>query len=123
LVFTAIWYGLVLVFGHLTSFALGWMTLLVAGFVQSVAMISMTATIIAASGEGFRARVMGVRTLAVYGMPVGLMASGVLIERIGYPLTITVLATVGLLFTALIGIRWRVRPLRGRGAAPPSPPP
>ena len=114
LVFTAIWYGLVLVFGHLTSFALGWMTLLVAGFVQNVAMISMTATIIAASGEGFRARVMGVRTLAVYGMPVGLMASGVLIERIGYPLTITLSATIGLLFTALIGIRWRVSLWRGR---------
>jgi hypothetical protein len=71
-------------------------------------MISMTATILAASGEGFRARVMGVRTLAVYGMPVGLMASGVLIERIGYPLTITTAASLGLVFTALIGIRWRV---------------
>jgi MFS family permease len=108
LVSTAVWYGLVLVFGHLTSFAIGWMTLLAAGFVQNIAMISMTATIIAASGEGFRARVMGVRTLAVYGMPIGLMASGVLIERIGYPLTITVSAGAGLLFTVLIAIRWRV---------------
>jgi len=108
LVSTAIWYGLVLVFGHLTSFTLGWMTLLAAGFVQNVAMISMTATILAASGEGFRAQVMGVRTLAVYGMPVGLMASGVLIERIGYPLTITTAASLGLVFTALIGIRWRI---------------
>jgi len=32
---------------------------------------------------------MGVRQLAVYGLPLGLMASGVLIERIGYPATVT----------------------------------
>ena len=35
---------------------------------------------------------MGVRTLAVYGLPLGLVASGALIERIGYPLTISVFA-------------------------------
>ena len=50
---------------------------------------------------------MGVRQLAVYGLPVGLMAAGVLIERIGYPLTITGLAVTGLLGTVLIAIRWR----------------
>ena len=50
---------------------------------------------------------MGVRTLAIYGMPLGLMTSGVLIERIGYPLTISVFSMVGLVFTLLIGIRWR----------------
>ena len=50
---------------------------------------------------------MGVRTLAVYGMPLGLMVSGVLIERIGYPLTVTLAAGLGLVFTVLIGIRWR----------------
>jgi hypothetical protein len=50
---------------------------------------------------------MGVRMLAVYGLPLGLMASGVLIERIGFPLTIGALTTIGLAFTILIGIRWR----------------
>ncbi len=84
LVYTGVWYAL-----------------------QNVAMISMTATLITAAGGRFRGRVMGVRTLAVYGMPLGLMASGALIERIGYPLTISVSAAVGLLFTLLIGIKWR----------------
>jgi hypothetical protein len=107
LVGTALWYGLLLVFGHVRSLGPGMLTLLAAGFVQNVAMISMTATLIAASGDGFRGRVMGVRTLAVYGMPLGLMASGVLIDRIGYSLTVTAAAALGLLFTLLIGIRWR----------------
>jgi MFS family permease len=107
LVHTAIWYALLLGFGHTTSLEAGLLTLCLAGFVQNVAMISMAATLLAAAGDGFRGRVMGVRTLAVYGMPLGLMASGALIERIGYPLTISASAAIGLLFMALIGLRWR----------------
>jgi len=107
LVYTAIWYAILFGFGHLRSMAPGLVALVVAGFVQSIAMIAMTANLLNASDERFRARVMGVRTLAIYGMPLGLMASGGLIERIGYPSTISVFAAVGLVFTLLIGIRWR----------------
>ena len=107
LVYTAVWYTLLLGFGHLQSVAPALLLLLAAGFAQNVAMISMTATLITAAEGRFRGRVMGVRTLAVYGLPLGLMASGALIERIGYPLTISVSAAVGLLFTVLIGIKWR----------------
>jgi MFS family permease len=107
LVHTALWYALLLGFGHLSHMGAGLVTLLAAGFVQNVAMISMTGVLLAAAGERFRGRVMGVRALAVYGLPIGLMASGALIERIGYPLTITLSAAVGLLFTLLIGVRWR----------------
>jgi MFS family permease len=107
LVHTAVWYALLLGFGHLASMGPGLLTLLAAGFVQNVAMISMTGVLLAAAGQRFRGRVMGVRALAVYGLPIGLMVSGALIERIGYPATITVSAAVGLLFTLLIGVRWR----------------
>ena len=81
--------------------------LLLAGFVQSVAMIAMTANLLAASDERFRGRVMGVRTLAIYGMPLGLMGAGVLIERIGYALTVNAFTAVGLFFTLFIGVKWR----------------
>ena len=107
LVYTAIWYAILFAFGHLTSLAPGLAALVIAGFVQSIAMIAMTANILNAADERFRARVMGVRTLAIYGMPLGLMASGVLIERVGYPSTISVFASVGLVVTLLIGVRWR----------------
>jgi hypothetical protein len=80
---------------------------MLAGFAQNVAMISMMASLLAAAGDRFRGRVMGVRMLAVYGMPLGLMASGALIDLIGYSRTITVSCAVGLVFTLLIGIKWR----------------
>src|SRR5256884_982685 len=56
LIYTAIWYALLIAFGHLRHLGAGLLTLLVAGFVQNVAMISMTATLLAAAGEGFRDR-------------------------------------------------------------------
>jgi MFS family permease len=107
LVCTAIWYALVLAFGHMGSVGAGLLTLFLAGVAQNVAMIAMTAVLLANAGDGFRGRVMGVRMLAVYGLPLGLVASGFIIERIGYPLTISASAAIGLLFTLLIGIRWR----------------
>lgn len=117
LIYTAVWYTLLLGFGHLRSVGPAVLLLLAAGFVQNVAMISMTATLITGAGDRFRGRVMGVRTLAVYGLPLGLMASGALIERIGYPLTITGSAAIGLLFTLLIGIKWRASIWRERVVA------
>ncbi|MGH7334068.1 MAG: MFS transporter [Candidatus Rokuibacteriota bacterium] len=119
LLHTAIWYALLLGFGHVQGMSGALLVLLAAGFVQNMAMISMAATLLAAAGEGFRARVMGVRTLAVYGLPIGLMVSGALIERIGYPLTISASAALGLVFTLLIGFRWRASTWQRNSVPPP----
>lgn len=117
LIFTALWYALLLVFGHARSLEAGLLTLVTAGFVQNVAMISMTATLLATCGDRFRGRVMGVRMLAVYGLPLGLVAAGALIERVGFSLTISGFAVVGLLFTLLIGTVWRTSLWRRRPLA------
>ena len=37
----------------------------------------------------------------------GLMLAGFLIDRLGFPLTVTVLVTAGLGCTVLIGLTWR----------------
>jgi len=116
LVHTVLWYALLLVFGHVRIMGAGVLVLLLAGFVQSMAMISMTATLLAAAGDRFRSRVMGVRMLAVYGMAPGLMGSGVLIERVGYSITISACCAVGLIFTLLIAIRWRASMWQGTPA-------
>ncbi len=107
LIGTAAWYVALLVFGHVASIGPGLATLLVAGFAQNVAMIALAATLLRASAARYRGRVMGVRMLAVYGLPVGLLGSGALIDFVGYPLTVTIAALLGLTFTVLIGVRWR----------------
>jgi MFS family permease len=107
LVCTGLWYALLLGFAHVPRVGVGMLALVAAGFAQNVAMISMTATLLAAAGDRFLGRVMGVRMLAVYGLPLGLIGAGVLIERIGYPLTLSAATGLGLLCTVLIGVRWR----------------
>jgi hypothetical protein len=104
--YAAVWYLLLLGFGQLRSLGPGVAVLLVTGFVQSIAMISLMGTLLARAEGRFRTRVMGARTLAVYGLPLGLMGAGLLIERVGYPVTVALSCAVGLVFTLLIAVRW-----------------
>ena len=112
----ATWYVLLLGFGHLRHLPAGLATLCLAGFAQNMAMIAMTGVLLADAGAAFRGRVMGVRMLAVYGMPLGLIGSGLLIEGIGYPLTITVSTAIGFSSTIAIGVTWRASLWRRAGA-------
>ena len=108
LTYAGAWYALLLVFAYVQSVGWGLLVLLVAGFVQSIAMISLMGALLAVTEARFRGRVMGARQLAVYGMPLGLIACGILTERAGYSLTVTIACAFGLLCTALIGLRWRM---------------
>ena len=54
-----------------------------------------------------RGRVMGVRTLVIYGLPIGLMTAGSLIDLIGFPATGTIYAATGLAAMLAIALRWR----------------
>jgi MFS family permease len=107
LVATVAWHVAILVFGRLETMGPGLVMLFLAGLAQNVSMIGVAATLLAGAEPSFRGRVMGVRTLAVYGLPVSLLLAGVLIERLGFPLTNTLFALVGLAATAWIGFRWR----------------
>ncbi|HYE90684.1 MAG TPA: MFS transporter [Terriglobales bacterium] len=115
-VYAALWYLSLLGFAHAPSFAIGVVVLFVAGLVQSVAMISLMGVVLEVGDPRFRARVMGVRMLAVYGLPLGLLGSGVLIERAGYAATVSLLCVIGLVCTVAIGMRWRASVWHPRGA-------
>ena len=56
---------------------------------------------------GLRGRIMGVRMLAIYSLPLGLLTAGVLIERIGFEATVTAYALFGVTFIVLMALRWR----------------
>jgi predicted MFS family arabinose efflux permease len=107
IVATAAWHVAILVFGHLESMGAGLVTLFLAGVAQNVSMIGVAGTLLTGAEPRFRGRVMGVRTLAIYSLPVGLLLAGLLIDRRGFPLTNTLFALVGLVVTAWIGLRWR----------------
>jgi hypothetical protein len=77
------------------------------GFAQSLSMVSHTVILLRESGPRLRGRVTGVRMLAIYSLPLGLLAAGVLIPRIGFHATVSLYALIGLTFTVLIAVYWR----------------
>ena len=68
---------------------------------------SMSVTLLIATLPEIRGRVMGVRMLAVFGLPIGLVVAGALVEEVGFPIQATLYAGLGLLMTAAIVYRWR----------------
>ncbi len=73
--------------------------LMLAGFAQSFCIVSLTVLLLRTSHERLRGRVISVRMLAIYSLPLGLLAAGALIERIGFSATATLYASVGLACT------------------------
>ncbi len=111
------WYLMVMLFAHMPDPMLGRIVLVAAGFCQSFSMVPLAVMLMRVSEERFRGRVMGVRMLAIYGLPMGLMAYGAIMERIGFVATATAYCAVGLVLTAAIGLYWRkaVWPLTAPG--------
>jgi predicted MFS family arabinose efflux permease len=107
LVFAGVWFMLVLLFGQMQSIAGGITILFLAGSAQALSMVPLSVMLLRTSNEKFRGRVMGVRMLAIYGLPLGLLAGGALIDLVGFRVTTALYAVTGLLFTLLIAIRWR----------------
>ena len=108
MVFAALtWYGLLLVFAQMHSLSGGFASLVLAGFAQSLSMVSHSVILLRACKPGLRGRIMSVRTMAIYGLPLGLLAAGALIGRIGFDATATLYAGIGLVSTGAIALRWR----------------
>jgi predicted MFS family arabinose efflux permease len=108
IIFTAIlWYTLLLVFAQTESLHGGVASLLFVGIAQSLTMVSLAVILMQTSSAQYRGRVMGVRMLAIYSLPIGLLTAGALIERIGFGATATLYASVGLVCSIVIGARWR----------------
>jgi predicted MFS family arabinose efflux permease len=105
---SAAWYAAILVFGQTSTMAAGLAFVFLAGFMQSYSLAPLAAVMLRASDEAMRGRVMGMRSLAVWGLPLGLLAAGPIIERLGFAATTALYAGLGLALTAAIGWRWRV---------------
>jgi MFS family permease len=104
---TVAWYVTLLVFAHVQTMPTAIACLILAGFAQSLCMISLAVILMRAASEHFRGRVMGVRMLAIYSLPLGLLAAGSLIGEIGFPATATLYAATGLVLMLAIVQHWR----------------
>ena len=102
-----IWFVVDLVFAQVTVMSVGLVLLFASGFCQSVCLTPLAGVMLRCAEPAFRGRVMGMRMLAIWGLPTGLMLSGPLIGTFGFATTATLYSVLGLLLTAAIALRWR----------------
>ncbi|HVH82126.1 MAG TPA: MFS transporter, partial [Stellaceae bacterium] len=89
IVFALAWYAFLLAFATMPAPAEGRIALVLAGIAQALSLVPMSVLLLHSAGERYRGRVMGVRTLAIYGVPPGLLVAGALVERIGFVATVS----------------------------------
>jgi MFS family permease len=116
---TLVWYAMVLLFVLMPDPVSGGVLLMASGFAQAFSMVPLAVMLLRVSGDQFRGRVMGVRMLAIYGLPVGLMAAGFFIEWFGYLPTAIAYCVFGIAATLGILLWWRdaLWPLEAPGNA------
>jgi MFS family permease len=104
---TLAWYAMLVVFVEIRTMPVAMLCLVIAGIAQSMSMISAAVILMRTASAHLRGRVMGVRMMVIYGLPLGLLAAGSLIDLIGYSATGTLYAVSGLLAMMAIALRWR----------------
>ena len=107
LVSAGAWFLLTFAFAFIQNITAGAVVLALTGLAQSLCVTPLAAVMLRVTSDEFRGRVMGVRMLAVWGLPIGLLLSGPLIDGAGFTLTVSLYAAIGLAFTLWIAVRWR----------------
>lgn len=101
------WHALLIVFGWTGGFIPGIGLLFAIGMAQGFCILPMAVLLLRGAAPELRGRIMGMRTLAVYGLPVGLLTAAPVIDTIGFTGTASVYGTAGFAATFAILLRWR----------------
>lgn len=107
LIAAMVWHLAVMVFPWAPGPQAAMGVLLVAGVAQGFCLVPLSSFLLRTSEPAMRGRVMGVRMLAIYSLPFGLLGAGWLIERVGFRTTVMAYGAVGLLLALAIALRWR----------------
>lgn len=100
------WHVLVALFAITPPSWLGWVIMALIGVTSSASMVTMAVALLRYASESFRGRVMGVRMLAVYGLPVGLLAAGGFIELYSLEATLFWYGTAGMVISLWATLKW-----------------
>ena len=103
---SVVWHGLMLVLALTLPLWLFTVVLVLWGFSGGVTFVAMIVGLLRESPPETRGRVMGIRSLGIYGLPVGLLLGGWLAEEAGSSTMIGVLGGLGLIATLGAAVKW-----------------
>ncbi len=96
------WCTTILLFTQSSWMAVSLAILLASGASQSFSLVSIDSLVLRLAPTELRGRIMGIRSMAVYGLPMGLLAIGAMADLMGAPRAIAVMATGGAVLTVVI---------------------
>ncbi|GAA4410132.1 MFS transporter [Quisquiliibacterium transsilvanicum] len=101
------WYVLLAGFVLSASAPIAMALLAASGAAQSFSMLAVAIMLLRSTGAQMRGRIMGVRMLAIYTLPVGMLIAGAAIPLTGYHAAALAMLAAGALMLATIAWRWR----------------
>lgn len=101
------WLAALLVFTQTTHPATGIPALMLAGCMQTMGLIPINAMLLRTSDQRYRGRIMGIRIMAIYGNPLGLLVAGPLIANFGYAMAAGGYCLFGMAIVVWITVHWR----------------
>jgi MFS family permease len=107
-----LWHMGVLALSQTSFFGGAMLILALSGLAQSTCMVTMSILLLGNTSADIRGRIQGLRSLAVYGLPIGLLISGGIAESISVSAALAINGIVGIVVTIAIVLRlrevWRV---------------
>ena len=101
------WHAAIAALAASTLFNASLALLAFAGLVQSFTMVTMSILLLGSTPTEIRGRMMGLRSLAVYGLPLGLLASGAIADTLGIQLALLGNGAIGIAITIAIVLALR----------------
>ena len=101
-----LWHIAILLMGGIKLFYASLPVLMFIGIFQSLSMVTMAVMILQYTGYQMRGRVLGLRQLAVYGLPVGLLLSGFVADEIGVIWALVLNGTMGIALLGGVLFKW-----------------
>ncbi|MBT3996573.1 MAG: MFS transporter [Chloroflexi bacterium] len=101
-----IWHVLMLTLALVPTLWLFALILVLWGFSGGATFVAMVVGLLRAAPAKTRGRVMGIRSLGIYGLPLGLLLGGWISEDIGSAAMIGTLGAIGLVATVFAAVKW-----------------
>jgi MFS family permease len=98
------WHCMTIVISQTQQFYLAFSFLILTGILQSMSMVLIATLLLEIAAPEYRGRVMGLRALAVYALPIGSAISGAMISNLGLETTALVNAVIGVTLILTLSI-------------------
>ena len=101
-----LWSGTIILLALASNFVVSLPILFIAGLGQSICVVAIAMMLLSLTPDHLRGRVMGLRQLAVYSLPLGLLVSGTIAEIVGVRTAIFVDGLLGALLVTVCFMVW-----------------